>query len=82
MANKKQTAVEWLIEKLNESGISLLTEEIEILNQAIEMHKDEIIRAWACGATDGYFLAKDNHELVTYTSPKQYYNETYGGKND
>ena len=49
MSNKKQTAVEWLENRLIESGISLLSEEIEFIQQAKEMEKLPIIDAWHNG---------------------------------
>jgi hypothetical protein len=63
---KKQTAIEWLQKKLIESGISFLSEEIEYINQAKEMEKDQIIEAW---------MATDNP--LQRMSAEQYYNETY-----
>lgn len=52
----KQTAVEWLQKKLIESGVNLLSEEIEFIQQAIEMEKQQIIdayeRGWDMGALD------------------------------
>ena len=39
----KQTAIEWLQKKLIESGISFLSEEIEYINQAKEMEKEQEI---------------------------------------
>jgi hypothetical protein len=67
--NKQQTAVEWLIEKLQESGIPLMTDEFEMIHQAKEMEKQQIINA-----VDGFPLNNRNLE------GEQYYNETYGGK--
>ena len=37
----KKTAVEWLVEKLQESGISLMKDEFEMIEQAKEMEKEE-----------------------------------------
>ena len=60
----KQTAVEWLVEKLQESGIPLMTDEFEMIQQAKEMEKQQII--------DAYNNGEDR-------SAELYYNETYGG---
>jgi hypothetical protein len=69
----KQTAVEWLEKKLIESGVNLLSEEIEFIQQAKEMEeqqkKQQIIdsyeRGWDMGALD-----------IDCNSEK-YYSETY-----
>jgi hypothetical protein len=61
----KQTAVEWLVKKLNLEGYDYTVE------QAKEMEKEQIIDAYKFGnLSDVYF------------KPEQYYNETYGGKNN
>jgi len=70
--DKKQTAVEWLIEQLqktrdyqrvineaNESSSSVR----DVIKEAKEMEKKQIIDACWAGGDDG----------------EQYYNETYGG---
>jgi hypothetical protein len=77
MTNNK-SAVEWLaksyvdlLTKLNNEEISLKEFEIqyiELLEQAKEMEKEEIINSFFEGAYGG-----DN------ISGEQYYNETYGG---
>ena len=41
----KQLAVEWLVSKLKESGIPLLKDELEFIEQAKEMEKEQIIDA-------------------------------------
>jgi hypothetical protein len=74
----KQTAVEWLISQLqktrdyqrvineaNQSGSSVR----DVIQQAKEMEKERIGRAYQEGLIDGM-----NH------TPKDYYNETYGNK--
>jgi hypothetical protein len=37
----KQTAVEWLVEKLQENGIPLMKDEFEMIEQAKEMEKEQ-----------------------------------------
>lgn len=34
-----QTSVEWLVEKLEESGIPLMKDELKMIEQVKEMHK-------------------------------------------
>jgi hypothetical protein len=64
----KQTAVEWLFEKLWDSPKDKLTWNA-ILEQAKEMEKQQIMEANNQGYYDGY---KDNGN-----NPEQYYNNTY-----
>lgn len=67
----KQTAVEWLIEKIKlKYDIDFYHIKKEI-NQAKEMEKQQIIEAW---------IATDN-ELQRIVA-EQYYNEEYGTRLD
>ena len=63
----KQTAVEWLFEKLDvvDSSISY-----EYFNQAKEMEKEQITEAH----TFGYVIGGGKGDLY---NPEQYYNETF-----
>ena len=63
----KQTAVEWLVAKLKESGIPLLKDELEFIEQAKEMEKQQIIDAY----DKGEFNQGCNEDAA------QYYNETF-----
>lgn len=69
----KETAVEWLIEQLrkNENIRWRGTNIIELGDQAKEMEKESIENAFNSGYNNG--------GLDTCLTPKQYYNETYGG---
>jgi hypothetical protein len=83
--NKQQTAVEWLIEQLEEKAFKEsvqganrihividVNEYLALKQQAKEMEKERIIDAHyegQCNETEGYPL-----EIS-----EQYYNETYGG---
>ena len=76
MSNNKQTAVEWLFERIN--MLCMFTDGIpdewsEVLEQAKEMEKQQIMMA----VTDSWYMAKgsDFQELQA----EQYYNEEYGG---
>lgn len=65
----KQTAVEWLVEKLE---IFATEEEMNIIDQAKAMEKEQIFEAWNT-------RAKIN-DVLTFTdnrTAEQYYNETY-----
>jgi hypothetical protein len=59
---EKQTAVDWLVEKLKENGVNFWQEEIEMIEEAKEMEKQQIIDAYNNG---------DNR------SAELYYNETF-----
>lgn len=63
------TAVEWLEKKLIESGVNLLSEEIEFIQQAIEMEKQQIMQAFDKGKWDSM--------AFNGTSNEQYYKKTY-----
>ena len=68
---EKQTAVEWLFEKLWDTPKDKLTWHT-ILNKAKKMEKKDIMDAHNQGYADGY---RDNG-----ISPIDYYNETYENK--
>ena len=65
--NMAQTSVEWLVEQLEESGIPLMKDELEMIEQANEMHKSDCEKAWLDG-----FDFKSN-----YKDFEDYYNKTY-----
>jgi hypothetical protein len=63
----KQTAVEFLVSKLNPYGLS--ESQILIFEQAIEMEKQQII--------DSISNANKSNNRNISLNPEQYYNETY-----
>ena len=63
----KQTAVEWLIEELNDNGFSHLDLATDIIEQAKEIEKEQIIDAFDEGNPNGFIIK----------CGEQYYNETY-----
>ena len=65
----KQTEVEWLEKKLIESGVNLLSEEFEFIEQAKVMEKEQSYKFWQGGI---------NCTEEGGKSFEQYYNETYG----
>jgi hypothetical protein len=71
---KEQTAVEWLFEKLWNTGKDKFTW-YAILKQAKEMEKEQIIKAV------DYCLESvkisDDKTMFTATTAEQYYHETY-----
>ena len=69
---KKQTAVEWLIEELNDNGFSHLDLAADIIEQAKEMEKQQIIDAFGVGCH------VESTRLIHYDDmAEQYYNETF-----
>jgi hypothetical protein len=73
--NKPQTAVEWLISKVNKQSWGDFRIDIpnEIIEQAKQMEKERMIEF-----TDDFWfhcVSKDGSIEIT---PEQYYNETYG----
>jgi hypothetical protein len=64
----KQTAVDWLVEKLKENGVHFWQEEIEMIEEAKEMEKEQIIEAFKHGDIPPLFLN---------LNAEQYYNETF-----
>jgi hypothetical protein len=73
--NKKQTAVEWLHEKLAKSELEDMQTNINLwFKQAKEMEKEQIIDAHG----DEQSKLQDDGTWRVQTG-EQYYNETYGG---
>lgn len=77
---KKQTAVEWLVEQIksdqNQKALSA-SEWMQVIEKAKEMEKEQIIDAHNEGFNDGYNDAKSGFEPI-FEDAEQYYNETYG----
>ena len=61
----KQTAVEWLVDKLKSQGLLIgEPDNLVAVNQAKEMEKEQIIKAY-----------ENTNSMAMYG--EQYYNETY-----
>jgi len=67
-----KTSVDWLVEKLEESGIPLMKDELEMIKQAKEMHEVEMHK---CAS---FWRGKEND--IEKTIFEVYYNETYKTK--
>ena len=67
----KQTAVEFLVTKLNDKvdyiPIEMWDEVREMVQQALKIEKQQIIDAYKFGISDEYVIGSE-----------QYYNETFG----
>ncbi len=66
----KQTAVEWLLEELNDNGFSHLDLATDIIKQAKEMEKQQIKQAYNDGKAAVIHI-ENNMSL------EEYFNETY-----
>lgn len=71
--NKKQTAVEWLVEHLIEYGFELEEHKNEI-KQAKETEKEQIMNAY-CEKMG--MMHNEKWKEMIKEQAKQYYNETY-----
>jgi len=80
MEQVKQTAVEWLADKIKWNWQDIEYGEISMSNlveQAKAMEKEQIIDAWDNGFANGYDLGKYDDDCNP-DDAEQYYNETYG----
>jgi hypothetical protein len=84
MNNKQQTAVEWLVKELNQKidfiPITQWESIKEIIKQAKEMEKEQIVNTWSQATTLDYEigLLDASYILCQIHNAEQYYNETYG----
>lgn len=79
MSNKKQTAVDWLVEQLrnNENIRWRGTRLIELEDQAKEIEKQQIVDAYNQGRHNG----QTNWGFGNDITAEQYYNETFNNEN-
>jgi hypothetical protein len=72
----KQTAVQWLIETINEGGGFIFTSHYEeLFNQAKKMEKEQIKQAFNTDKSWFTLYIEQNEGL---NLSEKYYNETYG----
>lgn len=67
--SKKMTSLEWFFQRLIDSGIYLMSEELEFYEQAKQMEKGQIENAYLDGFVERQFSIDCKAE--------QYYNETF-----
>ena len=78
--NKQQTAVDWQFDQLSSENLlgifthDQMTRVMEILEEAKEMEKEQILDAW----DNGWHEHINPPEVIT--TSMDYYKETYGGK--
>jgi hypothetical protein len=75
MSDKKQSSVEWLVEKIQQANPSFKFD--ALIRQAIEMEKQQIEDAYEIGFADAWDDARYDDE-PKYAGAEQYYNETFG----
>ena len=68
----KQTAVNWLIDKIYFNQVEVNR---ELLDQALEMEKEQIETAYDCGYDDGKDEANGNGFF--FDGKADYYNQTF-----
>jgi hypothetical protein len=73
MSNKKQTAVDWLIEKFSNYDLDMIALFKNEIQQAKELEKQDIEDAYRVGKVEASMF-KEKH-----ITGEQYYNETYRG---
>ena len=69
MSNNKQSSVEWLISQQKHNQLF----DIETIEQAKAMHKEEIEKAWWAGCDESL----SNHIIHPSEDCNGYYNETF-----
>jgi hypothetical protein len=81
MANKEQTAVEWIEAKVDgmikNGGDSDLLAVIEHIQQAKAMEKEQMIN-FTDNYVDNCVIPNENMAIPTIKDVPQYYKETYG----
>ena len=73
----QQTAVEWYDQALRKCLMGTVScDPNQILEQAKQMEKEQILRSFSVGNDCGYCFAK-TEDTQQYNTGEQYYNETY-----
>jgi hypothetical protein len=78
---KKQTAVEWLVEEINKNGEEIHKNidwiPIHMIDQAKQMEKEQIEDAFKIGSNKGYIWGL-GYVIHKGRDEYNYYNETFG----
>jgi hypothetical protein len=67
---KKQTAVEWLVEQLEQHHTKIDIKNTVVFQQAKALEKEQILNAYGEGFSNG--------NRINFRNRNEYYNETYG----
>lgn len=93
MSNNKQSSIQWIVGKLGDlesmfnlgiiDNIQYYEEKTKLLEQAKAMHKEEIENAYSRGWEKSvqYEIQRSEEEDAKRFTPRNYYNETFGGNN-
>jgi hypothetical protein len=73
----KQTAVEWLIDKIENNVHHTIRIPNEYFEQAKAMEKEQIIKSMGIAFNDALKIQEGKESI--YNDWEQYYQETYGG---
>lgn len=68
--SKKQTAVEWLKQKIKEQGVTHYFTINELIRKAIQMEREQIEEAFSHGLAEEYYDSG--------LTKSEYYTQTYG----
>jgi len=86
--NTKQTAVEWLVDELEQHHVKIDIKNTVVYQQAKEMEKQQIINAVddpkyvESHKTPSTIPGIDSHSMFWFMNGKQYYDHKYGGKDE
>ena len=67
---KKQSSIEWLVEQIASNNFVKASDQIEIIQQAKQMHKQEIIEAHEEGVERDYHGESEQYYKNTYETTK------------
>jgi len=73
MSSKKRTAVEWLAAVVSEMRYV----STDVLNQALEMEKQQIIQSYSDGLGNGIAVGREESSFESVCDEEKYYKETY-----
>ena len=65
---KQQTSVEILVEKLKESGITFMKDELEMIKQAKELHKEELKDTFIEGSLISKYINFENYYTIKFNN--------------
>jgi uncharacterized protein YbaP (TraB family) len=80
MEKNNMTAIEWLAQELPKIDMRMLGTYLTLIEQAKQMEKDQIVKAYLEGDRNGFTRYKLGGE--EQSTSEQYYQETYGKKED
>jgi len=74
----KQSSIEWLVKQLElDTRFNGIMN--DVIQQAKQMHKEEVEEAYGHGQNNGYMYA---HQKAITITKENYYSQTYGGNNE